>query len=83
MFSKDVRAFKISPDGSRIALIRRSTKGPPELGLARIVRSGDKAITVDGWQALDPTQKNMPPVTRMTDVAWLDATNLLVLGRIR
>ena len=35
---------------------------------------------VDGWRVLDTTQSNMPQISRITDVAWLDATELLVLG---
>jgi Lipoprotein LpqB beta-propeller domain/Sporulation and spore germination len=72
-----VTAFKISPDSTRIALVRSTGTGS-ELGLARIVRS-DK-ITVDGWRPLDTTQTSMRPIERIRDVAWLDATELLVLG---
>jgi Lipoprotein LpqB beta-propeller domain/Sporulation and spore germination len=75
---KDVRAFKISLDGTRIAFVRQ-TAGKSELVVARIIRS-DK-IMVDGWQVLDTTQKNnTPQIETMVDVAWLDATELLVLG---
>jgi Lipoprotein LpqB beta-propeller domain/Sporulation and spore germination len=73
-----VTAFKISPDGTRMALVR-STTGGSELGLARIVRSHDK-ITVDGWRPLDTDQNIMPTMRTIADVAWLDATELLVLG---
>jgi Lipoprotein LpqB beta-propeller domain/Sporulation and spore germination len=70
-------AFKISPDGTRIALIRR-THTDSELWLGRIIRS-DK-ITVEGWRALDTAQPNMPQIERIADVAWLDATELMLLG---
>jgi hypothetical protein len=70
---EDVKAFKISPDGTRMALVR-STESGSELGLARIIRS-DKII-VDGWRRLNAT----PLIDRVQDVAWLDATDLLVLG---
>jgi Lipoprotein LpqB beta-propeller domain/Sporulation and spore germination len=72
-----VTAFKISPDGTRIALVRRTATGD-ELGVARIIRS-DK-IVVDGWRALDVTQTNTPAIRAIADVAWVDATELLVLG---
>jgi Lipoprotein LpqB beta-propeller domain len=72
-----VKAFKISPDGTRMALVR-TTKAGSELGLARIIRS-DK-IMVDGWRSVDTTQTSAQPIRRMADVAWLDATELLVLG---
>jgi Lipoprotein LpqB beta-propeller domain/Sporulation and spore germination len=75
----NVTDFKVSPDGTRMALVRSTTNGESELGLARIIRS-DKKIVVDEWRALDTTQSNMPQITRIADVAWLDATELLVLG---
>jgi hypothetical protein len=74
-----VTAFKISPDGTRMALVRRSETGSEELGLARIIRS-DKKILVDGWRVLDTTQTNLPSIHAIADVAWLDGTELLVLG---
>jgi hypothetical protein len=75
----NVIAFKISPDGTRMALVRRTDTGKYELGLARIVRS-DMKVMVNGWRVLHTTQSKMPQISRMTDVAWLDATELLVLG---
>jgi hypothetical protein len=76
--SGDVTVFKISPDGSRLALVRQIDSGRSELGLARISRS-DK-ITVDGWRPLNTTQSNGLSIDKIRDVAWLDATELLVLG---
>ncbi len=74
-----VKAFKVSPDGTRMALIRTNTDtGNDELELARINRS-DK-ITVAHWRTLDTEQANMPAIRTMRDVAWLDSTELLVLG---
>lgn len=72
-------AFKISPDGTRMALIRKTRTGV-ELGLCRINRSDVDKVTVDGWRPLDTTQSNKAQVTRLADVGWLDATTLLVLG---
>lgn len=72
-----ITAFRISPDGSRMAVIREVGNGQ-ELGLARITR-GDK-VTVDGWRALDLTQPTAPAPTKLSDVGWLSATELLVLG---
>jgi len=71
-----VTAFKISPDGTRMALVRRTATGD-ELGVARIIRS-DKIIFVNGWRAV--TQTNTPAISAIADVAWVDATELLVLG---
>lgn len=74
-----VRAFRISPDGTRMAVVRRAGNRD-ELGLARIVRNDAATVTVDGWRVLNTTQENQPQVTQMADVGWLDATQLLVLG---
>ena len=77
---KDVTAFKISPDGTRMALVRKTETGS-ELGLVRIIRSDKDKIIVDGWRALDTTQEGaMPLIGTIRDVAWLDPTELLVLG---
>ena len=74
-----VTAFKISPDGTRMALVRRNTAtGQEQLGIARIIRS-DKKIIVNGWRALDTTQGTLP-IGKIADVAWRDGTELLVLG---
>jgi Lipoprotein LpqB beta-propeller domain/Sporulation and spore germination len=78
----NVTAFKISPDGTRMALVRRTgtgTRSRAELGLARIIRADNK-IMVDGWRPLDTTQANLQQIERIADVAWLDATELMVLG---
>jgi hypothetical protein len=78
----NVTAFKISPDGSRMALVRRNTVTREEqLGLAKIIRS-DKKIIVDDWRALDTTQDTMPQIGRIADVAWRDGNDLLVLGAV-
>ena len=74
----EVTAFKISPAGSRIALVRKTRTGS-ELGLARIIR-GDKGITVDEWRQIDLTQTGGTQVTQIADLAWLDANDLLLLG---
>jgi hypothetical protein len=77
---RDVTAFKISPDGTRMALVHNTETGS-ELGLARIIRSGRDQITVTGWRAVDTAQEGaMPRIETIRDVAWLDATELLVLG---
>jgi len=74
-----VTAFKISPDGTRMALVRRNTEtGQEQLGLARIIRS-DKKIIVNGWRALDTAQGTLS-IGKIADVAWRDGTELLVLG---
>ena len=73
----DVTAFRISPDGSRMALVRQ-TGNRSQLGLARVIR-GEKVI-VDGWRSINLTQAGGPQVTQIADIAWLDANELLLLG---
>jgi Lipoprotein LpqB beta-propeller domain/Sporulation and spore germination len=75
---EEVTAFRVSPDGARMALIRKSGDRA-QLGLARISRAADK-ITVDGWRPLNTTQTDQPHLLRLQDVAWIDATDLLVIG---
>jgi hypothetical protein len=73
-----ITAFKVSPDGARMALIRE-IDGNTQLGLARINRRGK--VTVDGWQPLNLTQTSQPSkLPRLQDLSWVDATDLLVLG---
>jgi hypothetical protein len=74
-----VVAFKISPDGTRMALVRSSAAGST-LWLGRIIRS-DTKIVVDGWRLVDTTQRSLQEkVGLISDIAWLNATELIVLG---
>ena len=50
-----------------------------QLGVARIIRSSDR-ILVNNWRPLDTTQIVGPQIGIIRDVAWLNATELLVLG---
>ncbi|HJV13112.1 MAG TPA: LpqB family beta-propeller domain-containing protein [Propionibacteriaceae bacterium] len=78
---RNVKAFKISPDGTRMALVRDlDFEGKSELVLGRIIRSDE--IVVNEWQVVDTTQtnNNTPQIQTIADVAWRDATELLVLG---
>ncbi|HET6759021.1 MAG TPA: LpqB family beta-propeller domain-containing protein, partial [Propionibacteriaceae bacterium] len=74
-----VMAFKISPDGTRMALVRSSAAGST-LWLGRIIRS-DTKIVVDGWRLVDTTQRSQQvKVGLISDIAWLNATELILLG---
>jgi hypothetical protein len=75
--AQNITAFRISPDGSRMALVRRTANGS-EFGLARIIRS-DKP-RVEFWRRLDTSQSGTP-ISDVADVAWFDPTDLLVLGK--
>jgi hypothetical protein len=76
-----VTAFKISPNGTRIALVR-GTSTKSQVGIARIIRHDKDKVTVDGWRPLDTTSQSIggPMISKIRDVAWLNATELLVLG---
>lgn len=72
-----IKAFAISPDGVRMALIR-NVDGRDELGLARIIRG--ERIRVDGWQTLDVVRSSTPNLRVLQDLDWADATTFAVLG---
>jgi hypothetical protein len=74
-----VVAYRISPDATRMAAIRRNADGRMELGLARINRSLPEII-VDGWRTLPLGDDTEPGPEALVDVGWLDATTLLVLA---
>ena len=66
----EVTAFRISPDGARIALIRKSGDRS-QLGIARIRRAADK-ITVDGGGPSTPLR----PISRTYSICrtWPGST---------
>ncbi|HEX8510553.1 MAG TPA: LpqB family beta-propeller domain-containing protein, partial [Propionibacteriaceae bacterium] len=70
-------AFRISPDGARMAVVRAVGKRM-ELGLARINRAD--ITTVDGWRPLNTSKPDVAAISLIRDVGWLGATELLVLG---
>ena len=72
-----IKAFSISPDGVRMALIRE-IDGQVELGLARIIRG--ERIRLDGWRVLDVTRTTTPDLSALQDLTWSDATTLAVLA---
>jgi len=74
---QNITAFRISPDGTRIALVRRTANGS-ELGLARIIRSDQPRV--EFWRRLDTSQSGTS-ISEIADVAWFDPTELLVLGK--
>ena len=73
-----VRAFRISPDGSRMALVVQRGR-TTTLGVALIIRGG--TTTVEDWRPLDTsTPLNTSSIDRIRDVAWSDAATMVVLG---
>lgn len=73
----EITAFKVSPDGARMALIRVAN-GRPELGVARITRSD--GFSVDDWRPISGPATADNRVTKLVDLAWSDATTLVVLA---
>lgn len=73
-----ITAFRISPDGVRIALVWQTDAGDYQLGIARIVRGGQ--LMVDELRLVDVQQAGSTAITRIADVAWLDADGLVLLG---
>lgn len=73
-----VVAFRVSPDGARMALILRSGNRT-RLGLARIIRSA--TVSVEGWRELDTdTPLTDASITVERDLAWTNAAELVVLA---
>ena len=79
--SDTVRAFRLSPDGTRIALVLDGPllDGVPveQVGLARVVRGAD-GIAIEAFRPVTVS----PPAEaarRILDVGWQTATELLVL----
>ncbi|OYO05132.1 hypothetical protein CGZ95_02240 [Enemella evansiae] len=73
-----VTAFRVSPDGTRMAVIR-VRDGISELGLVRVNRAQPE-LTIDGWRTVPLSDEANPGPRRLLDVAWQDASTLLVLG---
>lgn len=73
-----VQAFRISPDGARMALIMKSG-GKTQLATARILRS--PKLVVEGWRLLETDSPLTDgAVAEARDLAWSSATELIVLG---
>lgn len=72
-----VRAFRISPDGTRMAVIRRM-EGKWQLGLLRIERG--ERLAVSGWRPIVLSTSGDPAPRVPLDVGWVDATRLMVLA---
>lgn len=74
-----VETFRISPDGVRVAAVRRTPEGRLELGLARVQRSLPD-IVIDGWQSIPLADATAGESGQAVDVGWLGPTTLIVLA---
>jgi hypothetical protein len=73
-----VVAFRVSPDGARMAFVVESG-GRSRLAVARVVRSG--VISVEGFRELDLDSLLTGSTVRVArDLVWTSATDLLVLA---
>lgn len=72
-----LEVFRLSPDGTRIALVVQRPGGQRVLGLGRIGES-DAGIVVDGWRELNVASGSLAQLA-VLDVGWRAADSLLVL----
>jgi hypothetical protein len=75
---RSVVAFRISPDGQRIALVTQ-INGTREVGLLRIEHGTD--LVVNGWRTV-PLLQDTTPIVGAVDVGWISTTSLTVLAGI-
>lgn len=74
-----VQAYRISPDGTRMAAVRSIDGGRIEVGLARINRTNPQVV-VEGWRELQVQEPTQPRPDQIVDVGWLTPTELVVLA---
>ncbi|MBI4899009.1 MAG: GerMN domain-containing protein [Actinobacteria bacterium] len=75
LVGRTVMAFRISPDGQRIAVVAQ-TNGNRELGLVRVEHG--TSFVVDAWRPV-PLSQDSTAVVGAVDVGWSTATSLTVL----
>jgi len=75
---RTVVAFRISPDGQRIAVVSERN-GTREVGLLRI-QHGTSDV-VDGWRSV-PLLQDATPIVGAVDVGWSSTTSITVLAGI-
>ncbi len=71
-----VTAFRLSPDGSRIAVVARGAAGT-RLELAVVIRVGDE-VRIEDWREVELTG-TAGRGGEVLDVGWASATDLIVL----
>lgn len=68
-----ILAVRLSPEGSRIAMVIASAGGDKQLFVGAVVRSA-------GQVRVDPLQSISPAGVTVTDVAWLGTLKLIAIG---
>lgn len=71
-------AFRVAPDGVRVAVVLRDAKGRSHFGLALLQRSGTPSLT--GFRSVPLTLAQGTGLGSVTDVAWTSATRIVLLG---
>lgn len=71
-------AFRVAPDGVRVAVVLRDAEGQSHFGLALLQRSGSATLT--GFRSVPLTLAQGTPLGSVTDIAWTSATRLVLLG---
>ena len=70
----DVREMRVSRDGSRVAVIASTSRGP-------ILLIGRVAMTNNGGLRLDGFRNPASSLTGVASVSWADGNTVLLLGR--
>lgn len=73
-----VLAFRLSPDGLRLAVLQRRGSSI-QLGIVLVNRSGTAPV-LESWRTVGVYQSQGNALPVLSDVAWLDATSLMVLA---
>jgi hypothetical protein len=73
-----ITALRLSPEGSRIAMIVQGPAGFAQLWVGAVVRTGP--VRGDNFVRIDSAQAIMPPGYHLSDVAWSDDMTLWVVG---
>lgn len=71
-------ALRLSPEGSRIAMVVHSANGQSQLWVGSIVRTG--GIGSGNTARIDSAEPVTPGINHLTDVAWSDDITLWAIG---
>ena len=75
---RTVVAFRISPDGQRIAVVSERN-GTRDVGLLRIQHG--TSYVIDGWRSV-PLLQDATPIVGAVDVGWSSTTSITVLAGV-
>ena len=75
---RTVVAFRISPDGRRVAVVSERN-GTRDVGLLRIQHG--TSYVIDGWRSV-PLLQDATPIVGAVDVGWSSTTSITVLAGV-